>query len=127
MRTKLLGFAGGVLAMLTSAALLAETPQAPRGNDFPTLGRVEYVLGCMTRYGGEHYNNLYACVCSVDKLAEKIQYDQFVANQTLQVMINTPGEKGGPFRDATGGRKAVRAFEKFVAETEASCGLKKKD
>lgn len=127
MQMNLPGLAAGTLALVLSASVAAETPAVSGGNDFPTLGRVEYVLGCMTRYGGEHYNNLYACVCSVDKLAEKIKYDQFVANETLRVMINTPGEKGGPFRDATGGRKAVRAFEQFVGDVESSCGLKKKD
>jgi hypothetical protein len=41
-------------------------------------------------------------------------------------MINTPGEKGGIYRDAPGGRKAIRAFKKFIKETEHSCGLGKK-
>lgn len=94
-------------------------------NDFPTLERVEYVYGCMNSYGGENYNTLYACSCAIDKIAEKMSYEQFVSNKTLKVMIKTPGERGGPFRDATGGRKAVKAFDKFVSEMESSCGLKK--
>jgi hypothetical protein len=39
-------------------------------------------------------------------------------------MINTAGEKGGVFRDAPGGRKAIREFNKFILKTEQSCGLK---
>lgn len=111
--------------LLFSNTLLAEAsaPQTMR-NDFPTQARVEYVLGCMNRYGGEDYNNLYHCVCAVDRMAAQMKYDDYVANSTLVVMINTPGEKGGPFRDGTGGRKAVRAFQQFVKDTEADCGLK---
>ncbi|MEZ5477231.1 MAG: hypothetical protein R3E95_07035 [Thiolinea sp.] len=54
-----------------------------------------------------------------------MSYEQYVANATLAVMIQTPGERGGPFRDATGGRKAVRAFEQLVAGVESDCGLQK--
>lgn len=95
-------------------------------NDYPTQARVEYVLQCMTKYGKENYESMYGCICAVDKVAERIPYQNYVATSTLAVMINTPGEKGGIFRDAPGGRKAIRAFKKFLADTEQSCGLKKK-
>lgn len=118
---KLLMVAAGIALM--SMPVVADN--AKKANDFPTQGRVEYVLGCMSVYGGGNYNNMYNCVCAIDKIAARMDYDQFVANSTLAVMIKTPGEKGGPFRDATGGRKAVRAFGKFVKGIESSCGLKK--
>lgn len=95
-------------------------------SDYPTQARVEYVLQCMNKYGPkETYDSMYGCVCAVDKVAEKIPYTNFVATSTLAVMINTPGEKGGIFRDAPGGRKAIRAFKEFITETEQSCGLRK--
>ena len=97
-------------------------------NDYPTQARVEYVFQCMHKYGErENYDTMYGCVCAIDKLAESIPYDNFVATSTLAVMINTPGEKGGVFRDVPGGRKAIRAFNKFIADTEQSCGLRKKN
>lgn len=97
-------------------------------NDYPTQARVEYVLQCMHKYGEKNsYDTMYGCVCAVDKVAETIPYENFVATSTLAVMINTPGEKGGVFRDAPGGRKAISAFKKFIADTEQSCGLRKKN
>ena len=96
-------------------------------SDYPTQARVEYVYQCMHKYGTkDNYDTMYGCVCAVDKVAETIPYKNFVATSTLAVMMNTPGEKGGVFRDAPGGRKAIRAFKKFVTDTEQSCGLRKK-
>lgn len=107
-----------------------KTSQAPtvRVNDYPTQARVEYVLQCMARQKtGENYNTMYGCICAVDKVAETIPYANYVTTATLSQMINTPGEKGGIFRDATGGRQAVRAFREFIAKTERSCGLRGKE
>lgn len=99
---------------------------AKKVSDYPTQARVEFVFQCMNKYGKENYESMYGCVCAVDKVAETIPYKNYVATSTLSVMINTPGEKGGIFRDAPGGRKAIRAFKKFITKTEQSCGLKKK-
>ena len=81
-----------LMALLGCAA----TAQA---NDFPTLERVEYVLGCMDEQGGQNYNNLYSCVCMIDTIAAEFtvkEYSEAVAFATLR---STPGERGGVFRD----------------------------
>ena len=121
---------GLILGSCLLSSSLADTPApAPTpapSNDYPTQARVEYVFGCMHKYGGENYDHLYGCVCAIDKIAEKIPYANFVATSTLAVMIKTPGERGGAFRDAAGGRDAIKAFDSFIADTEAACGLKKK-
>lgn len=101
------------------AAHSASTPN----NDYPTQARVEYVIGCMKQHKGENYDNMYHCVCAIDKIAAQIPYADFVANTTLAVMINTSGEKSGVFRDGTGGRKAVQAFKTLLNDAEVSCGL----
>ena len=70
-----------------------------RSNDFPTLARVEYVLQCMLEHGGQNYDNLYHCVCAADTLASHLTYDEFAQAQTFTYLYNTPGERGGEFRD----------------------------
>lgn len=116
-------------ALILSTSFLATSISyantAKKVSDYPTQARVEFVLQCMSKYGKENYNSMYGCICAVDKVAETIPYKNYVATSTLSVMINTPGEKGGIFRDAPGGRKAIRAFKKFLKDTEKSCGLKK--
>ena len=105
-----------------AACLAAGTATA---NDFPTQARVEYVLSCMDRNGGQNYDTLYACVCAVDKIAAKMTYDEYSHAQTMSVMIRTPGERGGAFRDAPGARKEVRGLKSIQKEAEASCIVKK--
>jgi len=100
----------------SSYAMAAEEP-AP----YPTLDRVEFVLGCMDVRGGQTYTTMYGCVCLIDKIAESVPYEAFVDATTLQVMMKTPGEKGGPFRDAPGARKLTRGFDEIVADSERRC------
>ena len=94
-------------------------------NDFPTQARVEYVLGCMNQHGGQSYDTLYSCVCSIDKIAAQMPYKSYVDAQTLSYMIKTPGEKGGAFRDAPGARGTVKKLAKLKKKAESSCFVKK--
>ena len=93
-------------------------------NDFPTQARVEYALLCMKEQGGQTIQNLYACSCSVDKLSEKLTYDQFVEAETRRAMINTPGEKGGAFRDVPNAREFLRSIDKMKTEALKSCTVR---
>lgn len=106
------------LALVCFISVLGTAAQA---NDFPTSARVEYVLGCMDRNGGQNYDNLYACVCTIDKVAAELPFKRYEYAQTMSVMIQTPGEKGGAFRDAPGARKLVREYGSILETAEASC------
>ncbi len=93
--------------------------------DYPTQARVEYVLGCMNERGAQTYDTLYGCVCSIDKIATRLPYKNYVEAETFSVMVRTPGEKGGAFRDAPGARDSVKEFKKIRREAEASCFVKR--
>jgi len=94
-------------------------------NDFPTQARVEYVLGCMEQNGGQSYNTLYPCVCSIDKIAEAMPFKAYEEAQTLSVMVKTPGERGGAFRDAPGARSMVKNFKQLNQDIEKMCWVNK--
>lgn len=81
----------------TEAAVVVEP--AVRVNDFPTRDRVDYVLECVAKHGGLSYINQYACGCKIDKIAEKISFEDYEAARTFVQMQKTPGENGAPFRD----------------------------
>ena len=100
-------------------------PIVTHANDFPTQARVEYVLGCMNEHGGQSYDTLYSCVCSIDRIAAQMPYKSYVEAQTLSYMIKTPGEKGGAFRDAPGARGVVKALAELKETTKRSCFVKK--
>ncbi|MGF1645258.1 MAG: hypothetical protein ACFCUJ_16590 [Thiotrichales bacterium] len=93
-------------------------------NDFPTQARVEFVLGCMDRQGGQSYENMYGCVCAIDKIASMMSHERYVQADTLAVMIETPGERGGAFRDAPGARGLVREYKATLKSAEEKCFVK---
>ena len=107
-------------AFIVAAACLA-FPGLSQSNDYPTQARVEYVLQCMSKHGGANYDTLYPCVCSIDKIAAALPYDQYVESETFSYMIRTPGERGGAFRDAPGARKMVKNYKNLIKTAESSC------
>ncbi|NKC11498.1 MAG: hypothetical protein GKR94_04620 [Gammaproteobacteria bacterium] len=110
--------------LVASLLCLVFAPQA-LANDYPTQARVEYVLSCMTANGGQSYDTLYPCVCSIDKIAQQIKYADYVHAETMSVMITTPGEKGGAFRDAPGARGMVKQFKNVREAAEQSCFVRR--
>jgi hypothetical protein len=68
-------------------------------NDFPTQARVEYVFECMKDQGEQNYDNLYHCVCSADKVASLMSYEDFSQAQTFSHFMSMAGDRGGEFRD----------------------------
>lgn len=107
-------------ALLIPAAL-SLLPLSAWSNDYPTQARVEYVFGCMNTLGAQNYDNMYACVCTLDKLADAVAYDQFVELQSLRTLIATPGEKGGAFRDVPKARDSLSSFSELQQDLLASC------
>ena len=111
--------------MMLAAVLAAWSPLAI-GNDFPTQARVEYVLQCMARQGGQSYDTLYPCICSIDKIAEQISYEEYSSAEMLSYLWSTPGERGGVFRDAASdSRNRIKNLDKIRQQAESSCFVRK--
>ena len=90
-------------------------------NDFPTQARVEYILRCMDSHGGQKYENLYSCTCIIDKIADKIAYDDFVEAEVFSQLRKTPGERGGVFRDPERASLLVKKINDLTEVAEKSC------
>lgn len=119
-------FLAVALISLGACAADANKPQvAPAatagGNDFPTLTRVEYVLECMQEHGGENYDNLYHCVCSVDHIAGKMSHEDYAQAQTFSHLFNLPGERGGEFRDPPQSEKLRKQLKEAKLEAAEMC------
>lgn len=80
-------------------SLSVSLPSLVLANDFPTHDRVEYVFRCMREHGGENYDNLYACSCKIDRIADAFSYAEFTEAETFRQLRRTAGERGGLFRD----------------------------
>lgn len=106
-----------------------ETASAPieekvRVNDFPTHDRVEYVLNCVAKHGGLSYINQYACGCKVDKIAEKLTFQEYDSARTFTLLHSTPGEKGAVFRDPKQSKDLRSRLKEAEQYAEKSCFVK---
>lgn len=124
------------LPLLTACA--STTPKAPQAepaqptaaaaatpaNDYPTLTRVEYVLECMQEQGGQTRDNLYHCACAADKMAEKMNHEEYAQAQTFTYNLSAPGERGAEFRDPPQSAKLRNALKEAKAQAASACFLK---
>jgi len=101
--------------------LLACSPA--QANDFPTQARVEYVLRCMEEHGGQTYNTLYACVCTIDAIASRLSYAEFTEAETFTNLRATPGERGAVFRDPERSGKLIELLATTRRDAEHRCLL----
>jgi hypothetical protein len=109
-----------LIAGLSPAALANEVQE----RDFPTLARVEYVLGCMQERGGENYDHLYGCVCAIDYIRAQFSYDEYNQATTFEQMLQTPGERSGVFRDPAQSERLRDKLAQVNEAAEKTCFLK---
>ncbi len=99
-------------------------PMTVLANDFPTLERVDHVLTCMKKHGGQTVDNLYACSCEIDAIAQAIPFDTYVEAKTFETYRRQPGEKGGIFRESEEGDRVMPMLKKARAEAEKRCFIR---
>ena len=106
-----------VSAALASAVL--STPVS--ANDYPTLERVDHVLTCMRLAGGQTMDNLYACSCEIDVIAQTVDFEDFTEARTFEMYKRMPGEKGGLFRESARADELVAKLETARADARKRC------
>jgi hypothetical protein len=102
----------------------AATPAAI-ANDFPTIDRVQFVYECMALHGGENYANLYSCACTLDRIAERLSYNEYVVADSYVRMENMRGERGGLFRSSDDARRIRNRFKEMRSDAEKQCFVKR--
>jgi hypothetical protein len=107
----------GALLLLLCAAPLAHA------NDFPTRARVEYVLGCMRESKASPQESMYKCSCTIDAIADKVHYNDWVDLSTISNGITIAGERGGVMRDMKDGRKLITSYKELQANAKKQCFL----
>ncbi len=101
--------------------LLALSAFSAFANDYPTLERVDSVLTCMAKHGGQTVENMYACSCKIDVIAGKVPFDLWDEARTFKAYKRMPGEKGGLFRDNARADEVVPLLEAAEKEGEKRC------
>ncbi|MCF8006767.1 MAG: hypothetical protein K9K84_05105 [Methylovulum sp.] len=116
-----------ITVLLSACASAPETvpPLEPTiVNDFPTRDRVEYVLNCVAQHGGLTYISQYACGCKIDKIAEKMSFNDFESAKTFGYLKSTPGDAGGAFRDPKQAKDLGKRLKEVEADAEKQCFVK---
>jgi hypothetical protein len=111
-------FGAAIIALLAAAPLRAQAP----GHDYPTVARIEYVQECINKTGGKE-GSMYQCACAIDRIAEKLTYDEFVEASTYARYSTLPGEGGGIFRDTDEARQKAKLFRTIESDAYKSCNV----
>ena len=127
MKIKILSLSAIILASLLNSGCSSipekvEPETLVKINDFPTRDRVEFVNNCIAKHGGRNdYVSQYACICKIDKIAEKLSFAEFEAATTFTMLRSTPGENGAAFRDPKHAKTLRKRLKKAAAYAEKMC------
>lgn len=108
----------GALSLWSSTAVHGEPP----AHDYPTHARVEYVNECVAKHRGK-LSTLYQCSCAIDRIANRLSYDDFVEAATFAKYASLPGEGGAIFRDSEQARKMAKLYREVEADAYRVCGI----
>ena len=95
-------------------------PLTTHAYDFPTSGRVEYVLECMQKHAGKG-EYLYKCSCVVDQIAKAMPYDDYVSTSTALRNQTLGGERGAAFRDPESVKAMANKLKAIQAAADKAC------
>jgi hypothetical protein len=81
-----------LMPALGAVALASVALEAPRAApaDYPTETLADYVFGCMAT-NGQSQEALRRCSCSIDAIAEKVPYEDYLKAETVLSLQQVPG------------------------------------
>jgi hypothetical protein len=108
---------------LGAAALASVALEVPRAApaDYPTEALADYVFGCMAT-NGQSQEALRRCSCSIDAIAEKVPYEDYVRAETVLRMQQVEG--GGRtvmFRTSPWAQAMIDKLRQAQVEAEFRC------
>ena len=89
--------------------------------DYPTEALADYVFGCMAT-NGETQEALRRCSCSIDAIADKVSYEDYVKAETvLRLQQVQGGGREVMFRTAPWAQVMVDKLREAQVEAELRC------
>ena len=89
-------------------------------NDYPTVARADYVLGCMAS-NGQTRRALEQCSCSIDHIASVLPYERYVQAETILRTLQVGGERVAAFRASARHKEMVNDLRRAQAEADMIC------
>ena len=109
--------ASGALVLLAAIVL----PTTAAAHDYPTLDRVRFVQDCMREHPGSAYEMTNKCACTLDRIAEKLSYDEFVNGSTALNANSIGGERGSYIRDAESLQNDIKRYRSLLSDSKKAC------
>lgn len=112
-----------LLPAFAAAVVSAAAPGAPLAApaDYPTETLADYVFACMAT-NGQTQEALRRCSCSIDAIAEKLPYDEYVEAETVLSLRQVPGgERTVMFRASPWSQAIVDKLRQAQVEAELRC------
>ena len=110
--------AAGAVSAITLAGLSAFASELPP-NDYPTVGRADYVFACM-QANGPSRPVLEKCSCSIDKIAELLPWDEYTEAETIMSVVMRGGDSQSLFNSPQL-QKKVHTLKLAQVEAELRC------
>jgi hypothetical protein len=117
------GIARSLVLAFGALGLTWATLQAPRAApaDYPTEALADYVFGCMAT-NGETQEALRRCSCSIDAIAAKVSYEDYVKAETvLRLQQVQGGGREVMFRTSPWAQVIVDRLREAQVEAELRC------
>ena len=89
-------------------------------NDYPTVARADYVLGCMA-VNGQTRRALEQCSCSIDHIATILAYEDYVKAETMLRTLQVGGERVAAMRGSARHGEIVADLRRAQAEADIVC------
>jgi hypothetical protein len=112
-----------VSAVVVGLGLAVSAPGTLRAapENYPTEALADYVFGCMAS-NGQTQDALRRCSCSIDRIADKLSYDEYVQAETVLSMRQArSGERFVMFRTAPWAQAMVDKLRQAQVEAELTC------
>lgn len=112
----------GLALALAAAGLLLGGPALAAPAGYPTEALADYVFGCMGA-NGETPEMLRRCSCSIDHIASKLSYDDYVKAETVLRLQQVPGASPNLaiYRNTPWAQSAIDKLRSVQVEAEGKC------
>ena len=112
----------GLVAGIVTRFMLGSTSAIAAPQDYPTEALADYVFACMAT-NGQTQESLRRCSCSIDTIAAKLPYDDYVKAETVLRMQQLPGGDGraSMFRGTPWAKDMVDKLREAQVEAESKC------
>jgi hypothetical protein len=107
------------LGAVALVAIAVDAHAAPA--DYPTETLADYVFACMAT-NGQSQEALRRCSCSIDAIAEKLPYEEYLKAETvLSLQQAQGGERTVMFRSTPWAQAMVDKLRQAQVEAELRC------